>query len=648
MNIQFYINNVLADYKDLESLPFVLDIGMRDFLKIGNIEGIKLGNVSNILPLPASKTNKGIFENKGNGKLSLKVVKNGSEFFNGLCFLKSKTHLNDKTSTLNVEILGGNSELIERLDGVSLRGLALGNVTYSNTAVVATWTGGIATNDVIYAPIIYGKLNSETTDVWRLEDFKPHVYYETILNGIGTFLGVTIQSNLRSSAIWKQAVHLYGVGNEWATSVSQLSNNQTANGSVFGLLYSPTLTENVLFDVEFNVPTGGSTDIDNVVLTVGSFTETLTYLPNAGIRFFKARNKALTTGDDIEIRAKRANGTDINLPNLTTMKSVSLNTPTDGSTVSIASCLHEISCKDWLKEMFTQFNLIAFYNPIIKVLRLDSVFDFRIGSTLYEGFVKLDLANIATFEVDKSEITETYKSDFDKLRFGYKRDKIIEKRVDKKIDVSDIPTNGAAVTLSDGDTLTEIKSIYENVFNGTISSITSLELPLLLDESFEVNALPFVVEFPTFETEPKNALVTGETGTLEFETTDYTNVPILRQNNLRYSAFPFTLTFSDSTTSDGTTCKGLLSMFYSQYFSVLNDLVMYKADGRIKELLDFKTFTNVGKINEDLAFLTKIENVGLKSEIYECTYIAYRNSKNTDSFVTPNNPTFQKQILDIN
>jgi hypothetical protein len=89
-------------------------------------------------------------------------------------------------------------------------------------------------------------------------------------------------------------------------------------------------------------------------------------------------------------------------------------------------------------------------------------------------------------------------------------------------------------------------------------------------------------------------------------------------------------------------------MFYGQYFSVLNDLVMYKADGRIKELLDFKTFTNVGKINEDLAFLTKIENVGLKSEIYECTYIAYRNSKNTDSFVTPNNPTFQKQILDIN
>ena len=64
MNIQFYINNVLADYKDLDSLPFVLDIGMRDFLKIGNIEGIKLGNVSNILPLPASKTNKGIFENK--------------------------------------------------------------------------------------------------------------------------------------------------------------------------------------------------------------------------------------------------------------------------------------------------------------------------------------------------------------------------------------------------------------------------------------------------------------------------------------------------------------------------------------------------------------------------------------------------------
>ena len=648
MNIQFYINNVLADYKDLESLPFIIEIGMRDFLKIGNIEGIKLGNVSNILPLPASKTNKGIFENKGNGKLSLKVVKNGSEFFNGLCFLKSKTHLNDKTSTLNVEILGGNSELIERLDGVSLRGLALGNVTYSNTSVVATWTGGIATNDVIFAPVIYGKLNSETIDVWQLEDLRPHTYYETILNGIGTFLGVTIQSNLRSSAIWKQAVHLYGVGNEWATSVSQLSNNQTANGSVFGLIYSPTLSEKALFDVEFNVPTGGSADIDNVVLTVGSFTETLTYLPNAGIRFFKARNKVLTTGDDIEIRAKRANGTDINLPNLTTMKSVSLNTPTDGSTVSIASCLHEISCKDWLKEMFTQFNLIAFYNPIIKVLRLDSVFDFRIGSTLYEGFVKLDLANIATFEVDKSEVTETYKSDFDKLRFGYKRDKIIEKRVDKKIDVSDIPTNGAAVTLSDGDTLTEIKSIYENVFNGTISSITGLELPLLLDESFEVNALPFVVDFPTFETEPKNALVTGETGALEFEGTDYTNVPILRQNNLRYSTFPFTLTFSDSTTSDGTTCKGLLSMFYSQYFSVLNDLVMYKADGRIKELLDFKTFTNVGKINEDLAFLTKIENVGLKSEIYECTYIAYRNSKNTDSFVTPNNPTFQKQILDIN
>ena len=40
MNIQFYINNILADYKELDTLPFLLNVGMRDFLKIGNLEGI--------------------------------------------------------------------------------------------------------------------------------------------------------------------------------------------------------------------------------------------------------------------------------------------------------------------------------------------------------------------------------------------------------------------------------------------------------------------------------------------------------------------------------------------------------------------------------------------------------------------------------
>jgi len=647
MNIQFYIDNVLADYKDLDTLPFLLNIGMRDFLKVGNLEGIELGNVSNLLPLPASKTNKSIFEGKSNNQLSLKVIKNGSEFFNGLCFLKSKTRQRSKVATLNVEISGGNSELIERLSGVSLRSLSMGNVTYSNSSVIATWSGGVATNKVIFAPCIYGKLNSENLNVWRLEDLRPSIYYETILSSIETFLGITIESNLRTSPIWKQAVHLFGAGNKWSSTVSEIINNQTADGAVFGLLFTPTLSENTLFNVEFNVVPGGSASIDHIDLTAGSFTQTITYAPSVGVRNFRVLNKMIANGEDIEVRAKTSANADIALPIGSTMNSISLSTPLEGSTVSIASCLQDIEAKDWLKEIFTQFNLIAFYNPIIKVLRLDPAFNHKVSSTNYEGFIKLDLTTVKDFELDKVEITEKYKTDFDKLRFNYKADKIVEIEINKDIDIQNILINGSEVVLSDGDKVKKIKSLYENVFNGTLASVTDIEFPLLFDSEFKIDTTPIIVLDATFETEPKNALVTGETQLFNFEGANYTTAPILRQNNLRYGTFPYSLTYSDSLTDKGVTCKGLLSMFYSQYFSVLNDLVIYEAKGRIKDILSVSTYTCVGRINTDLSFLNKIENVGLNSDIYDCTYIGYRVSNNTDSFITSNNVSFQKQIVNI-
>jgi hypothetical protein len=647
MNIQFYINNILADYKELDTLPFLLNVGMRDFLKIGNLEGIELGNVSNVLPLPASKVNKAIFEGKSNNQLSLKVVKNGSEFFNGLCFLKSKTSQRSKVATLNIEISGGNSELIERLSGVSLRSLSMGNVTYSNSSVIATWTGGIGTNDVIYAPCIYGKLNSETLNVWRLEDLRPAIYYETILASIETFLGITIESNLRSSPIFKQSIHLFGAGNKWSNTVAELTNNQTADGAVFGLLYTPTLSENTLFNIEFNVVTGGSALIDHIDLVAGTHTETIAYVPSAGVRQYRLTNELIINGQDIEVRAKTSANADIALPSGSTMNSISLTTPTDGSTVSIASCLQDIEAKDWLKEIFTQFNLIAFYNPIIKLLRLDSAFNHTVSSTTYEGFIKLDLSNVKDLELDNIEITEKYKTDFDKLRFNYKSDKIVELEIDKNIDTKNVAVNGSEVVLSDGDKVKEIKSLYENVFNGTVATVSDIEFPLLFDEDFKIDVVPLVLLSATFETGPKNALVTGETQLFNFEGANYTTGPIVRQNNLRYGTFPYTLTYSDSVTDTGVTCKGLLSMFYSQYFSVLNDLVIYEAKGRIKDILDVSTYTKVGRINTDLSFLSEIKNVGLENNIYDCTYICYRVSNVTDDFITSNNVSFQKQIINI-
>lgn len=329
------------------------------------------------------------------------------------------------------------------------------------------------------------------------------------------------------------------------------------------------------------------------------------------------------------------------------MNSISLTTPVDGSTISIASCLQDIEAKDWLKEIFTQFNLIAFYNPIIKLLRLDSAFNHTVSSTIYEGFIKLDLSNVKDLELDNIEITEKYKTDFDKLRFNYKSDKIVELEIDKNIDTKNILLNGSEVVLSDGDKVKEIKSLYQNVFNGTVANITDIEFPLLFDEDFKIDTVPIILLAATFETEPKNALVTGETQLFNFEGANYTTAPIVRQNNLRYGTFPYTLTYSDSVTDTGVTCKGLLSMFYSQYFSVLNDLVIYEAKGRIKDILDVSTYTAVGRINTDLSFLSEIKNVGLENNIYDCTYICYRVSNVTDDFITSNNVSFQKQIINI-
>ena len=62
MVVEIYINNTLIDYSENKALPFDLRVAYRDFKKIGETESIDLVNAASSLSIPATRTNKQIFE----------------------------------------------------------------------------------------------------------------------------------------------------------------------------------------------------------------------------------------------------------------------------------------------------------------------------------------------------------------------------------------------------------------------------------------------------------------------------------------------------------------------------------------------------------------------------------------------------------
>jgi len=653
MDVQIYINNNLIDYSDNESLPFVLRVAYRDFKKIAETESIDLVNAASSLSIPATKTNKQIFEGNESNYFDIAVIRDGQNFFSGRCRLSNKIFERKELISYSLELYGGTADIFERLDGVSLRQLDLGLIGYSDSSVVATWTNLTSDNNLaIYLPSVYGTLNSTNTDYFELEDLRPSVYYETILSGIESYLGITIESNLRTSDLWKRIVHLYGVGNLWENNNGNIETNLTSDGTVNTLTYTFPSSDTAIFKVEVNVPSGNNVTNDLNHLKIQSstgYSQTIIYDTTNGNDIVSAEIQLDNVSDTITLTGHKTGGTALTtLPNGTQFLIKSTTKVVDGSAVNIETCLHDISCKEWLKDLFLQFNLVSFYNPITKTLRLDPPFQFTINGTTYDGFYRFN-TSINTLKTNNKNYSKSFKPIYDKMFFSYLRDELTEDLINQYTFHKTHPLNFIQVQINDGENTKDFVSLYENMTNGIVDGITAYELPLLLDSDVKLQDGASAIDTPTFLTNPKNAIVTGEIYSAYYANVNYTNMPIARQNNLRATK-DYTLTFSDCEGRQGATNQtnsGLISLFYKKYFSTLSRLEIITIEVEINSILNINTFRDIVKIDNEFYILIELKNVKYDSNMCEGVFVKLDYIRSTDDFYTNYNPVGALQILNI-
>lgn len=658
MNVKIYIDNTLIDYAENTNLPLVLKIAYRDFKKIAETEAIDLENASSSLVIPATKTNKAIFEGNEHTFFDIDVLRNGQNFFKGRCRLISKSYERTTLTAYNLELYLGNADIFERLEGVSIRDLDMGQIAYSDSNVLTSWNYETSDDQkIIYAPVVYGKLNSGTADHFELEDMRPAVYYETILKGIEDYLKITIESNLRDSDIWKRSVHLFGVGDLWENFSSDITQNLTADGTVTTLTYTQSSSDTIVYKVEVNVPSGNNSTNDLYELEIKSdtgYNERILYDANNGINSVSAEIQLNNVGEKIQLIGHKGTGnSQTTLPANTQFLIKSTTKVVEGSSVRISSCLHDIPVKDWLKEMFLQFNLVSFFNPVTKVLRLDSMFDFESDGTIHEGFYRTD--NVIDVQVNREKSSKSFQPFFDKITMTYQQNNETEEYVNQYIEHTTHPVNCCDISINEGDNAKIYTSIYSNVFNGLVDLITNHELLLLFDGDVKLQEKSIADMItddelnPTFITEPKNAIVTGEPFSAYYNGTNYSSMPLLRQNNLRRYK-DYTLTFSDCDSRAYTLTqinKGLVSTFYKKYFSILSRLELLKIEIVVDNIFDINTYRNAYKIDGELYFLIELKKVQHNTKLCEGIFVKHDYIRNTDDFYSHENPSSALQILNI-
>ena len=653
MTTKIYINNTLIDYSENQNLPFILRVAYRDFRKIGETESVDIDNAATSLTIPATKTNKEIFEGNESTFFNIDVLRNGQTFFKGRCRLANKTFNRFNLVGYSLELYVGTADLFEALEGLSLRDLDLGQIGYSDGSILATWSGLTSDDNLaIYLPCVYGKLTSGAENYFQIEDLRPSVYYETILQGIESFLGITIESNLRASDFWKRCVHLYGVGNLWENVSSDIDVNLTSDGTVDTLTYTQSSSDSIVYKVEVNVPSGNNAALDLVHLEINSdtgYSQTIIYDSTNGNNVVSAEIQLNNVGEKIELTGHKTGGSALaDLPNGTQFLIKSTTKVVEGSAVKIETCLHDITVKDWLKEMFLQFNLVSFYNPVTKTLRLEPAFSFEVGGTTYDGFYRFG-DEIKTLKTDSQNANKNFKPIYDQIVFSYQKNGDSEDLINRYTDHNSHPLNCIDVEINNGLNAKVFESIYTNVANGLVDGITSNELPILTDSDMKLQDGVSAITTPTFLTEPKNGLVTGEIISAFYENVNYTNMPVVRQNNLR-TYKDYTLTFSDANARSGATSqtnKGLVSLFYKQYFSILSRLEVLTIDVEINNIFDIETYRNIYKINNEFYILIGVKNVSYTTNMCEGVFVKYDYIRNTDDFYTNNNPVSALQILNI-
>jgi len=642
--IKLLINNIEADYKEVSNLGFNITASIKDFLSIGSVSSFELDNAANTLVLPASKLNKTILINNQNIPLSFKLFKDSIQVFSGECIYKTANYFNDYIDSFNLDVYGGNGQFLQDLEGVSLRDLQteLGTETYDQTTIEATWAGTPSTHKGIFAPIIYGLLDG-TPSEWKVEDFRFHVYFDSILQAIADYLNITISSTFRTTDLWKRCIYAFGVGKNWKSDTqSSLTETLEFNDTTETI----TIVTASTYTISFYLNTGGDVDLNHVEITTSTGFTSIQYDKTLYTQTETVVTSIeLSASDTITINGYNSRGTILkNMGSGTYIKAFGSYDVLEGKDFYISSCLHDLPIKSLLKQWVLMFNWAMHFNHITKVLTIEPLFDYKIGSTTYRGFYNLTTESYNELDEDVSQYSINYYPIYDKLRFSYKDNREYDKLIEANIN-SDLPVLGTETEIGNGTNLKTFGDVFfKRCYNGTFEGVnnTGANLPIILDENYNINLNDGnTAERPSFLSDPICLFVSSSNASLTFEGSTE-NIPVLMQNNINTSDH-FTLSWSDVTVEGSTVKEGLVTTFYNRYFAFLRRLEVMKIKVKIKDIIHINTFNKAYKRGNEFYILTRLDNVKLDNILYDATLIRYVNELNTDAAKTTHNDLIPSQ-----
>lgn len=646
-DVKLFINNLECDYSEIKGFEFNLTAQLRDFKKVVSVEGFELDNTSKLLPLPATKRN--ILRLKGLKTIIVpfNLTKNGVQLFAGKCAYISENYKNGTLKTLNLMVFGGNSDFIDSLNNLTLRDLDLGTDTLSSSRITSSWAETSNDSPGIFLPAVFGALVSENVNEWSVTDFRYHVYFDTILNGIASKLGIKIVSNFKSLDIWKRGVYAFGVGNEWRSTVQ---NSQTTTSTSLQHTITLTVVAKSVYSVYVYVPaTGGATDLDHITVEASSGFVSADYAYTSGqTTIFNIQNISLNASDTISVKGHNHGHSLREMPSGVVFSIFGGYEVLENSEFNVNTCLHRNPIKNLFAAWVAMFNWSVFYNPIVKTLFIEPTFDYKIGSTRYNGFYTLPSSGYNELDDDVTESNISFNPIFDIVRFAYKESKLDNEVINYC--TQNFEPLGTSTVIGTGKNIENFGDEYfERCYNGIFAGVTTgnRELPLLLDTNFDVKKDGNIAEKPTFLTNPICLFVSSTVLALDLEGSIVTGAPVSMQTNFG-SLDDFTYSWCDVEVLNSgvsVTKKGLASTFYPHLFAIFRRFQVLNTKIRVKNVLSIDTFKKMYKLDNSFYILSKLSNVTTNNELLDAEFTEYIAIKDTDEANTTHNNLKTSQML---
>ena len=654
-NIETYINNQLADFTDLESLPLSWSKSTDKFMEIVGASGIELEQAFRSMSFPSSQNNCRIFQasqnqstvQRGDTVFQMKINADGIQVFNGSVALKNTIRKHGKIHSFVVEAIGDGMTLWEKLDSVTLSQLDLGEQMWTGNAIRATWTQTVDDNNCIFAPVVYGSVFPKlSVGAFAASDFRLSVYFIAIIKAIFKKVGYTIESGFFASQLMRESVYLYGNGSKMVRSGDYANfgaSVKAANPVEYGIGFD---FFQVQFDTEISDPLSqfaandfttqnkGEYEISlkiqtNAECTVefrvvnGSTTRTTSYSTNGSNKVLIKHKELLLVGEVVKIYIYNNDWQNQIVQNFTfwidvaELLIVCSSKPIIGTTINIASCLHDKPVKDFLRGITHLFCGAWHVNETIKTVYFEPRFDYveEIDSvkTTYNGFYN----NVSFTPVEIVTDIQSVETDFmlpfgEKLTLAYAEDSSDPLEAEyKKGDTLPPYSTFIQFNKRGGKENTSRNPYFSTLYQSSPNAIRRYgeSLPTVLPSGYDIGELlsgtivtsgtpptTQTVGEITYESSPKCGLIIRDGVYINFEDENevvYANfaAPFLTQQFARANdpQYNFCLSYSDVLRpADNQTTRGLSSNFFQKYFAIIRQGIQAKLYGQIR-LTDLAT-----------------------------------------------------------